>query len=174
MEKFYRQLIWSFEALWLGFEPVKDWAGKPIAGAKRNVKLMGDKFMTLWSLICDLEHCAKAYGMPSAYGICPCGLCPVNSSDIPWWDFRPNALWLPRIYTKAQWVAAGLQNSFIFFIVGVSCLSFYPDWMHCKSLGIDKPLAGFLYWGSSAMEAFLKQSLNQSLKYVRLYGKIGL
>ena len=27
-------------------------------------------------------------------------------------------------------------------IVGVSILSFYPDWMHCKSLGIDKPLIG--------------------------------
>ena len=27
-------------------------------------------------------------------------------------------------------------------IEGVSILSFYPDWMHCKSLGIDKPLLG--------------------------------
>ena len=27
-------------------------------------------------------------------------------------------------------------------IEGVSILSFYPDWMHCKSLGIDKPLFG--------------------------------
>ena len=25
---------------------------------------------------------------------------------------------------------------------GVSILSFYPDWMHCKSLGIDKFLLG--------------------------------
>ena len=27
-------------------------------------------------------------------------------------------------------------------IEGVTILSFYPDWMHCKSLGIDKPLMG--------------------------------
>ena len=27
-------------------------------------------------------------------------------------------------------------------IVGVSILSFYPDWMHCKSLSIDKNLLG--------------------------------
>jgi len=27
-------------------------------------------------------------------------------------------------------------------IEGVSILSFYPDWMHCKALGIDKPLLG--------------------------------
>ena len=27
-------------------------------------------------------------------------------------------------------------------IEGVTILSFYPDWMHCKSLGIDKPMLG--------------------------------
>ena len=27
-------------------------------------------------------------------------------------------------------------------IEGVTILSFYPDWMHCKSLGIDKPMHG--------------------------------
>ncbi len=27
-------------------------------------------------------------------------------------------------------------------IEGVTVLSFHPDWMHCKSLGIDKPLLG--------------------------------
>ena len=27
-------------------------------------------------------------------------------------------------------------------IRGVTILSFYPDWMHCKYLGIDKPLLG--------------------------------
>jgi len=27
-------------------------------------------------------------------------------------------------------------------IEGVTILSFYPDWMHCKALGIDKPLLG--------------------------------
>ena len=27
-------------------------------------------------------------------------------------------------------------------IEGVTILSFYPDWMHCKSLGIDKHLMG--------------------------------
>ena len=31
-------------------------------------------------------------------------------------------------------------------IEGVSILSFYPDWMHCKSLGIDKPLLGSTLW----------------------------
>ena len=31
-------------------------------------------------------------------------------------------------------------------IEGVTILSFYPDWMHCKSLGIDEPLLGSTLW----------------------------
>ena len=36
----------------------------------------------------------------------------------------------------------GFKHSLMLQIVGVSILSFYPDWMHCKSLGIDKLLLG--------------------------------
>ena len=36
----------------------------------------------------------------------------------------------------------GFKHSLMLKIVGVSILSFYPDWMHCKSLGIDKLLLG--------------------------------
>ena len=41
------------------------------------------------------------------------------------------------------WMSAkGFKHSLMLQIVGVTILSFYPDWMHCKSLGIDKPLLG--------------------------------
>ena len=30
----------------------------------------------------------------------------------------------------------------MFCIEGVTPLSFYPDWMHCEHLGLDKPLLG--------------------------------
>jgi hypothetical protein len=36
----------------------------------------------------------------------------------------------------------GFKHSLMLKIVGVNILSFYPDWMHCKSLGIDKILLG--------------------------------
>ncbi len=36
----------------------------------------------------------------------------------------------------------GFKHSLMLKIVGVNILSFYRDWMHCKSLGIDKPLFG--------------------------------
>ena len=41
-----------------------------------------------------------------------------------------------------DWLDAGLNTCILFAIVGVTILSWYPDWMHCKSLGIDKPLMG--------------------------------
>ena len=144
LDTVYKKWVWSWGCLWEGEEPTKDWKGNPIPGAVAGVKLMDGKFMAVWSLICDLEHCCKAYGMANPTNNCPCGLCPMDSKDLPWWDFRPNPAWKPKIYTVASWLAAGLKKSVIFDIVGVSVLSFYPDWMHCKSLGIDKPLIGFL------------------------------
>ena len=36
----------------------------------------------------------------------------------------------------------GFKHSLMLQIEGVSILSFYPDWMHCKALGIDKLLLG--------------------------------
>jgi len=160
--------VWSFKALWLGEEPTEDWNGTPIPGAVAGVKLMAGKFMTLWALVCDLEHCYKAYAMPNPSSSCPCGLCPVNSSDLPWWDFRPNADWILKIYTVQSWLASGWKQSFIFNIVGLSCLSFYPDWMHCKSLGIDKPMIGSLYIGKLCGEAFYKGDLRtQSVFRIR-------
>ena len=36
----------------------------------------------------------------------------------------------------------GFKRSLRQMIEGVSILSFHPDWMHCKSLGIDKLMLG--------------------------------
>jgi len=138
----YKKLIWSFDALWSGFEPVKNWLGEPIAGAEPNSKLMGGKFMAVWALTHDMEHGFKCYELPNPTSNNPCGLCPCNSSDVPWFDFRVCAEWLSKIFDAPGFVAAGHKKSNILQIVGVTVHSLYPDWMHCKSLGTDKPLIG--------------------------------
>jgi len=120
--------------------PERDWKNKPLAGG--GVSLLGGHFMVVWALICDLEHCCKCYQMPNPTSNTPCGLCPCNTVGLPWFDFRPCAVWRDRVYTVQSWLAAGLRRSMVFDIVGVTILSFYPDWMHCKALGIDKFLAG--------------------------------
>ena len=90
LNTFYRKLIWSFEALWHGEEPTKDWRGMPINGVKKGTKLMGGFFMCVWALICDLDHCYKCYAMPNSTSNHPCGLCPVDAADLPWLSFSPN------------------------------------------------------------------------------------
>jgi hypothetical protein len=140
LETFYKRLRWSFQALWDGKFPWFDWNGHPIVGDPRcGTDLMGGYSMCLWALICDLDHGHKAYKLPNVNqltGPCPC--CPVNNSGLPWYDFRINATWIPMVYTAAQWIMAGLNKSGIFDIVGVDILTWYPDWMHIKSLGLDK------------------------------------
>jgi len=154
---FYKKLIWSFQALWEGEDPVKDWLGNPIPGAVPVVKMMGGFFMCVWALIFDLDHGFKCYSLPNPNSNTPCSLCPCNTTSMPWFDFRMSAGWLNHIWTLEGWLAAGMKRSLIFDIVGVSCLSVYPDWMHCKSLGIDKPLIGAtcrVIWEPKVMYVF--------------------
>ena len=120
--------------------------GKDLNDPTAGDELMGGHFMCLWALICDLEHCFKCYEMPNPTSNSPCGLCPVDAAGLPWFDFRPNADWISHIYTVQAWLEAGLKRCILYDIIGVTILSFYPDWMHCKALGIDKILHGSVLW----------------------------
>ena len=143
---FYRKLVWSFQILWEGKVPGEDWDGKPINEGTAGKDLLGGKFMCLWALICDLDHGYKSYKMPNPTCNTPCGCCPCNVSDKPWFDFRPTAAWIPKIYTVEDSLEAGMNTCILFATVGVTILSWYPDWMHCKPLGIDKFLLGSVLW----------------------------
>lgn len=80
------------------------------------------------------------------------------------WDFRPNAKWIRRIWSAERWKEEVCNPSWIFRIVGVTILSNYPDWMHCKHLGTDKPLIGchsdgymngsLIYIGAKSFQVF--------------------
>ena len=177
LRTFYRKLIWSFQCLWEGKKPTKDWMGNAMVYAGAGDDLMGGHFMCLWALICDLEHCYKCYEMPNVNSNSPCGLCPCNTVGIPWFDFRPTAVWMTLVYTIQSYLAAGLRRSILFDIVGVSVLSFYPDYMHCKHFGIDKILAGSVLF---LLVHFIMQSTDpdENLAMLwqdisRLYGELG-
>ena len=49
-------------------------------------------------------------------------------------------------------------------IEGVTILSFHPDWMHCKSLGIDKPMLGSTLY--VLIHHVLQGDLEENLKEV--------
>lgn len=146
LDQAYKMWIWSFAACWTGKKPKYDWNGEEMFYAGAGDDLCGGFFFAVWALICDLEHGYKCYNFPNPTANICCPLCPCNALDIPWFDFRPTAAWLNHIWTVQSWLASGLKRSLIMRIEGVSILSFYPDWMHCKSLGIDKPLLGSVLW----------------------------
>ena len=146
LKVFFRKLAWSLYWAYLGKWPTEDWNKQPINSAKAGTDLMGGFFMTVWLLASDGDHNSKVYGLPNSNRLDPCGLCPVNSSTLPWYDFRINAEWVNRIYDQITWEASGWNTSNIFEIFGLGILSVYPDWMHVKHLGLDKVLLGSTLW----------------------------
>lgn len=70
--------------------------------------------------------------------VTPCAHCPYNVGATPWFDFKPAAQWVARIYNKDAWLASGWNTCELFKIVGVSIHSVNLHWMHDKHLGTDK------------------------------------
>ena len=91
LHSFYRKLAWSLNAAYLGEWPEVDWRGRPLQG--RRGQLADGYFWVVWVLCGDSDHLFKAYDLPNATSNSPCPLCPCNSGDLPWWDFRPHAAW---------------------------------------------------------------------------------
>ena len=73
---------------------------------------------------------------------CPCSWCGADSDPIsvPWSDFRPlDAKRLQQIYDKAQFLASlGPDRNPLLELPGVSQHTFWPDYMHCKYMGVDQ------------------------------------
>ena len=145
MNTFFRILAWSLNALYEGEWPTHDWNGEPLVGGRRG-ELCGGYFLVLWALTSDNEHNTKVYELANVTSNSPCPLCPCDSGANPWWNFQPNARWTKLIYTVAFWTASGYDKCPIFSVYGVSVLTVYPDYMHCKYLGIDKILLGSVLW----------------------------
>ena len=112
MDVFYKMLIWSFRACWLGKKPKFDWNGKEMFYPGAGEDLCGGFFFCVWALICDLEHAYQAYDLPNPTANACCALCPVGLlPGLVWFDFRPNAQWLEHIYNVQSWLARGLNST---------------------------------------------------------------
>jgi len=84
-----------------------------------------------------------------------------------WFDFRRKAKWRRLIYTLEEWSKTVVNTAFFFRIVGVTILTIYPDWMHCKHLGTDKPFLGCLIvMGSSEWKPFSMQVFRKLFQYI--------
>ena len=92
----------------------------------------------VWALLGDQDYKRDCLLLPNVNSNMPCAHCPCNTTDVPWFDFRRQALWVGQIIGSDQWLASAWNLCELFKMKGVSILSVYPDWMHDKNLGSDK------------------------------------
>ena len=89
----------------------------------------------MWALVGDHDYKRDCLLMPNVSSNKPCGLCPADTVEAPWFDCRQGAAWVSRVYKQGQF---DVSRCVLFGIMGVSNLTNYPDWMHDKPLGTDK------------------------------------
>ena len=150
VEAFFKEFIWSMKACKAGKWPYTNSDGTPVTGWRANMAgqdLFGGFTMWLWAIIGDLVHYMQNLRLPNSTKNSPCSWCPCNSTDLPWFDFRPVAGWLDHVYSAEAWFNTEWAQCGLFCKeLGISVLTVYPDWMHCKHLGIDKVLLGSVLW----------------------------
>ena len=137
-------MCWSLLALYYGRYPPKNWDGSDwIEGSedynRRNQPLADGFCCVLWSIFGDLDHYyhkikARRYSASE-----PCTWCSANTSTRLWSDFRPGlSAWMPTTYTAEQYRATmGAALHKLYDLPGVTILTLWPDYMHCKFMGSD-------------------------------------
>ena len=154
-ERFWKIMSWSLEWLMKGRWPTHDWKGKPyLPGtiahrlAHETVWLAGGYFGMLFSLQGDLDYYNKSLGLEShtRTTTSPCIFCPASTGVLDWRDFRPNAGWLPFIYTIESWLEIHPEHLPIFDLWFVSIHTVTADYMHIKYLGVDQYFYASMLW----------------------------
>ena len=88
----------------------------------------------MWAVIGDHDYKRDVLLLANINSGKPCGHCPCDRKDTPWYDFSLSAKWAQKVYNVAVDMACVLLR----LSAGLSILSIYPDWMHDKYLGTDK------------------------------------
>lgn len=144
---FSAKLRWSLYWLFVGVWPRRDENGQPyVAGTTAAVKagqpLAGGFYGIVWALRADLDHHSKAYGLRHASSRQPCFLCKANSSDIPWTDTRPTALWRGTIWEDMTWKREHTDCHPLFTLPAVGMTAIIPDILHTLHLGCYQSFFG--------------------------------
>ncbi|OLP93413.1 hypothetical protein AK812_SmicGene24693 [Symbiodinium microadriaticum] len=149
-------LKWSFEALFEGKWPSRDYLGQPFpsastSGRRAGQALAGGFYATLWAVVGDLDYFASVLDVArSTNAASPCCRCKASKwGDQTWQDFRPTAAWMSTVFSPTTWRAlpADAKSTCPLFSMAATsiCILGY-DFMHSKYLGADKTLyASILY-----------------------------
>ena len=113
------------------------------AAQAKAVEAAGGYFCALWAKLGDLDYYATMMKLRHYAANIPCSWCREGESDaIPWNGFRPTASWIHTTYSSAQFEAAFPGRHRILKMTGVTIHTIYPDYMHCKFLGVDMYFLG--------------------------------
>ena len=151
MTRFWRLVRWSLESLWLGVWPDADAWGRPfqpdsVDGRRAGSPLAGGYYGVLWCIQGDLEWYHKELQLAHWRNAEPCFLCRANLTNMPWNVFDAGAPWRATTWQKEAWLEAHEDRHSLFDLPGVSIFTVYPDWLHCKHLGVDQHLLGSVLW----------------------------
>ena len=148
-------LRWSFECLFTGKWPERDYLGRAfepssVSGRRAGKPLAGGWFATLWSVVGDLEYFASIMDVPRSRAIQPCSRCKCSKwGPLTWQDFNPNAAWISTVFTPASWRALPADQKStcpLFSMAATSITNLSYDFMHSKFLGSDKTLYAAILW----------------------------
>ena len=142
MSVLWQILQWSFQCIWDGTFPARDWRGIPFPREspewkKAGQRLAGKYFGCLVQLCGDLDYYAKWLGVPH-YGShsAPCSQCRCTyRGALSWLDCRSNSPWQRNWLSPSTWKEHWNTTCQLFQLPGVSGLSIAMDLMHCLHLG---------------------------------------
>ena len=91
-----------------------------------------------WCIAGDQDYKRECLLLANVGSHSPCSHCPANTTTCKWYDFRPEADWVQRIYSPKQFKESQWSKCLLLHLPCVSADTIHPDWMHDKNLGTDK------------------------------------
>ena len=148
MHEVWRYIAHGFTALALGKHPSTDPFGHPWPDGSYQSHLAGrviadGKYRgTVWTIACDQDYAANAYGAKHFNSLTPCHHCDATRDDDSPTNVRNFALsagWRDTFRSPAD---KGVSCHPIWSIDGIGAHMYMFDWMHCWDLGVLPELYG--------------------------------
>ncbi len=154
-EQFFSILKWSFNCLYEGKWPEKDYKGNTFPQGTQDAARAGcwlaDGFRgVLFSVLGDLDYLCSVLSLPRwSRHDNPCTLCLCKGGNQvgTWMDFQFSAGWQDKVWTAKTWKSwEHRSKNPIFQAKGVTGVSVGLDYMHGKYLGSDLVQFGAVVW----------------------------
>ena len=131
----WKVLVWSLNCLTDGVFPAVDAHGRAFDEGSKQKEMAGKPILKdgykaiVWSFLADCKFFSDEFGLASASSSSLCFQCQANITDMPYTDFRPQALW------RAAGPNTHVCEHIIMGLRGFSVHHFQWDILHVLDLG---------------------------------------